>query len=294
MCRVRSTVSAAYQKMQQSGFRPSTQGTTLFRGLSCPEVRATICIDFVQLLRCTDDRYMEETMKNRSKDAPRPRRCSACTISPTAAATPRRRASSTRTCSACRWCMSSRTTIVPSTGEYCPYVHLFFEMTGRLLHRVLRSRRQREARAVAEHAAPGSITSRFKVPSVERRRDHEGAARGGTASSVLGVTDHGFVKSIYFFDPNGIRLEFTAETASPDELKEYARSAFRARGVDQGKGRGGEGLTFITASVKGRDACVPRGASHDKCRSGTVSRSSSASRKRSRWWKPMASPEARE
>jgi len=43
--------------------------------------------------------------------------------------------------------------------------------------------------------------------------------------NVLGVTDHGFVKSIYFFDPNGVRLEFTAETASADEMKEYARNA---------------------------------------------------------------------
>ena len=39
--------------------------------------------------------------------------------------------------------------------------------------------------------------------------------------NVVGVTDHGFVKSIYFFDPNGIRLEFTAETVGQDELKEY-------------------------------------------------------------------------
>ena len=34
--------------------------------------------------------------------------------------------------------------------------------------------------------------------------------------SVVGITDHGFVKSIYFFDPNGIRLEFTAETADQE------------------------------------------------------------------------------
>jgi catechol-2,3-dioxygenase len=42
---------------------------------------------------------------------------------------------------------------------------------------------------------------------------------------VLGITDHGFVKSIYFFDPNGIRLEFTAETATPEEMKDYAKNA---------------------------------------------------------------------
>ena len=46
--------------------------------------------------------------------------------------------------------------------------------------------------------------------------------------SVVGVTDHGFVKSIYFFDPNGIRLELTAETATQDELEQYARTAHAA------------------------------------------------------------------
>jgi catechol-2,3-dioxygenase len=40
---------------------------------------------------------------------------------------------------------------------------------------------------------------------------------------VLGVTDHGFVRSIYFFDPNGIRLEFTVdmddENISQDDIR---------------------------------------------------------------------------
>lgn len=31
---------------------------------------------------------------------------------------------------------------------------------------------------------------------------------------VLGITDHGPIKSIYFFDPNGIRLELTAPIGS--------------------------------------------------------------------------------
>jgi hypothetical protein len=29
---------------------------------------------------------------------------------------------------------------------------------------------------------------------------------------VLGPVDHGFVRSIYFFDPNGLRLEIAART----------------------------------------------------------------------------------
>jgi catechol-2,3-dioxygenase len=33
---------------------------------------------------------------------------------------------------------------------------------------------------------------------------------------VVGVTDHTIFKSIYFFDPNGHRLELAANTATPD------------------------------------------------------------------------------
>ena len=35
---------------------------------------------------------------------------------------------------------------------------------------------------------------------------------------VLGLTDHHIIQSLYFFDPNGIRLELTTETASADEM----------------------------------------------------------------------------
>ena len=43
---------------------------------------------------------------------------------------------------------------------------------------------------------------------------------------VLGATDHGFVKSIYFFDPNEIRLELTCRLggqAMMDTKKAEAR-----------------------------------------------------------------------
>ncbi len=51
----------------------------------------------------------------------------------------------------------------------------------------------------------------FKVPSVKDVETMK-ARLEANGIKVLGVTDHGFVKSIYFFDPNGVRLEFTAET----------------------------------------------------------------------------------
>tara|TARA_R110000868_G_scaffold2384_2_gene17608 strand:- start:6881 stop:7414 length:534 start_codon:yes stop_codon:yes gene_type:complete len=37
---------------------------------------------------------------------------------------------------------------------------------------------------------------------------------------VLGPVNHGIFKSIYFFDPNGHRLELVANTATPEQMKQ--------------------------------------------------------------------------
>jgi glyoxylase I family protein len=42
---------------------------------------------------------------------------------------------------------------------------------------------------------------------------------------VLGVTDHRIFKSIYFFDPNGIRLELCAQIASEPQMIEESLSS---------------------------------------------------------------------
>ncbi len=42
---------------------------------------------------------------------------------------------------------------------------------------------------------------------------------------VVGVTDHHIIQSIYFFDPNGIRLELTTPTASAAEMAGHAQRA---------------------------------------------------------------------
>jgi hypothetical protein len=42
---------------------------------------------------------------------------------------------------------------------------------------------------------------------------------------VLGPTDHHIIRSIYFFDPNGIRLELTVPTVPPAEMARLATQA---------------------------------------------------------------------
>ncbi len=42
---------------------------------------------------------------------------------------------------------------------------------------------------------------------------------------VIGVTDHHIFKSIYFFDPNGIRLELSAQVADEFQMLQESKTA---------------------------------------------------------------------
>ena len=43
--------------------------------------------------------------------------------------------------------------------------------------------------------------------------------------SVIGPTNHGIFQSIYFFDPNGHRLELVANTGTDEQIEELKRVA---------------------------------------------------------------------
>jgi catechol 2,3-dioxygenase-like lactoylglutathione lyase family enzyme len=114
---------------------------------------------------------------------------------------------------------------VPSTGEYCPYVHIFFEMT--------------DGSAIAffdlgdgQAPAPSPNTPDW-VTHIAMRMDSEQELEAMRQRlqqhgvQVLGVTDHKMCKSIYFFDPNGLRLEFAVATQSEDEARAHRDSARR-------------------------------------------------------------------
>lgn len=112
---------------------------------------------------------------------------------------------------------------VPSTKEPNPYMHIFldagngnilafFEITGEK-----EMSRDLNTPLWVQHIA-------FELPSVEDliNAKSELEAKG---IDVLGVTDHSIIKSIYFFDPNGHRLELTVRTGTDAEmslLKEMA------------------------------------------------------------------------
>ena len=103
--------------------------------------------------------------------------------------------------------------IVPSTGEHCPFVHLFFEFADHShiaffdLGDNGRTEPDPKTPSWVNHFAM-ELDSEAEVAQMrERLLAHD--------VEVVGVTDHHFIRSIYFFDPNGLRLELTARLAEP-------------------------------------------------------------------------------
>jgi catechol 2,3-dioxygenase-like lactoylglutathione lyase family enzyme len=113
--------------------------------------------------------------------------------------------------------------VVPSTGEYCPYVHLFFRMgDGSFiaffdLGDDLVSIPSPNTPAWVNHIAL-RVDTREDLQRAKRNLEAEGI-------QVLGITDHHIIESIYFFDPNGIRLELTVPTVPPGVMVGLAEQA---------------------------------------------------------------------
>ncbi len=112
---------------------------------------------------------------------------------------------------------------VPSTGEYCPYVHVFFRLG--------------DGSYVAffdlgdDTAALPSPNTPAWVNHLALRVDSEAALEAAKARleaagvEVVGTTDHHIIRSIYFFDPNGIRLELTAQRADEFQMLQESKTA---------------------------------------------------------------------
>ncbi len=112
---------------------------------------------------------------------------------------------------------------VPSTGEYCPYVHIFFRM-GDGSHIAFFDLGDDTAAEPSPNTPAWVNHLALRVDSVA---DLEAAkARLEAAGvAVIGTTDHHIIRSIYFFDPNGIRLELTTPTVSDQEMDALAEKA---------------------------------------------------------------------
>ena len=106
---------------------------------------------------------------------------------------------------------------VPSTGEPDPYMHIFMDAgNGNILafFEIPNSPpmgRDPNTPAWVQHIA-------FKVDSEAVLREKK-AKLEAAGIDVVGITEHGIFKSIYFFDPNGHRLELACNTNLPGMLE---------------------------------------------------------------------------
>lgn len=112
---------------------------------------------------------------------------------------------------------------VPSTQAPDPYMHVFMDAGGGNVLAFFELPNSPEmgkdpntpewvqhiAFAVADHDELLRLKDRLEALDIE----------------VLGPVDHGIFDSIYFFDPNGHRLELAANKGTPEELAELKRVA---------------------------------------------------------------------
>jgi len=103
---------------------------------------------------------------------------------------------------------------VPSTHAPDPYMHVFLDAgNGNVLAffelpNAPEMGRDQGTPDWVQHLA-------FKVGSVEELQATKDKLEAA-GIEVVGITDHTIFKSIYFFDPNGHRLELACDTATPE------------------------------------------------------------------------------
>jgi len=112
---------------------------------------------------------------------------------------------------------------VPSTGEEKPYAHFFFEMAdGSYIAFFDLGENEMPLPSPntpdwVQHFAM-EVDTIDEVKAMKQRLNDAGV-------NTTDVIDHEFIKSIYFFDPNGLRLEVTTRTEAPGYLKTAADEA---------------------------------------------------------------------
>ena len=112
---------------------------------------------------------------------------------------------------------------VPSTGAYDPYMHIFLDCGGGNVLAFFELPNQPEmgrdekTPAWVQHLA-------FKVADFDTLKAAK-AHIEAQGVEVLGPTYHGIFRSIYFFDPNGHRLELACDIGTDEQYAELKRVA---------------------------------------------------------------------
>lgn len=112
---------------------------------------------------------------------------------------------------------------VPSTKEPDPYMHVFLDAgQGNILAFFELPTKPKMGRDPntpkwVQHIA-FEMEDRDALLAAKKELEVKGL-------DVVGVTNHGIIHSIYFFDPNGHRLELTCRTGTPEQLKQLGEVA---------------------------------------------------------------------
>ena len=112
---------------------------------------------------------------------------------------------------------------VPSTGEYDPYMHIFLDAGGGNVLAFFELPKQPDM--TRDLNTPEWVQHiAFEVADLETLLAAK-AHIEAQGISVLGPTFHGIFRSIYFFDPNGHRLELACNIGTPEQHSELKRVA---------------------------------------------------------------------
>ncbi len=112
---------------------------------------------------------------------------------------------------------------VPSTKEPNPYMHIFLDAgQGNILAFFELIGQKEMGRDLNTPQWVQHIALQVKDREALLRAKEELQKKG---LDVVGVTDHTIIESIYFFDPNGHRVELTTVTASESQLRRLKEMA---------------------------------------------------------------------
>lgn len=113
---------------------------------------------------------------------------------------------------------------VPSTGESTSFAHVFFRMRDGSFVAFFDLG---DGQGASDPTTPGWVNHlAMSVGSVEElERAKQRLVDAGV--DVIGIVDHHWLKSIYFHDPNGLRLELSYQVGDERTLERFSEEAHR-------------------------------------------------------------------